>query len=799
MILEHVVLENVRSHKRTEIEFERGITLLSGDVGSGKSSILMAIEFALFGLGPQKADALLSKRASSASVELRFSIDGKRYDIRRALKKTESKVSQDPKDSQLYIDGQKQTLSTIEMKQRVMEILHFDEPRGNRAISNIFRYAVFTPQEEMKAILYEPTKRLDTVRRAFGIEEYKTAGDNAKMVAAEISRRAAEFRGRAAGAKEIAEKIEACEKRLRDSEGQLAEERGKAGRISDELVALKAEREKTAKLESDKAALDRKMAGAEAAIAEKTRTRASLEAEIAKDEAEEADASEKIRLHRTPEKPTEMSADEIDSKIWEMAQAEKESAGAQARGRAAADEIAKIDSEMGDCAGAGAAALQSEIAEAKSAVEAARKTQEGAEKRAQEAEYASRQHAKEISQLDEASLGALREGAKCPVCENVITGDHLQRLEKERGEKRARLESDAARAGQDKGRASAEAEKARVEAEFHERRAELASRMAELASRRAEKSAEIAQAEARVSELEKTGSADSMRELRTKLSEYAQALRTRDMLGERLESARSDAQRHRAELSSVQDGLAQAEAEKAKVAAGLEKFSGLDAKAASLDAELSEKHDQSARAQASLASRERDVANDRDSLERDRASLEEAQKWDRERSRHEDYATWLTDFFAAAMPAIERRVMRDAWAGFNEAYRGWYAKLVDDHTKESMIDEEFSPRVNQDGLEQDVSYMSGGERTGVALAYRLALNSVLRKNAEVLKSSLLILDEPTDGFSADQMIKIKDILDELDSEQIIMVSHDSNLEGFAQHVVRIRRDGDYSRAEPSPR
>jgi len=62
MIFKSLKLENIRSFKNCHITFPKGITLFEGDVGSGKSSILMAIEFALFGLGNQKGESLLRKK-----------------------------------------------------------------------------------------------------------------------------------------------------------------------------------------------------------------------------------------------------------------------------------------------------------------------------------------------------------------------------------------------------------------------------------------------------------------------------------------------------------------------------------------------------------------------------------------------------------------------------------------------------------------------------------------------------------------------------------------------------------------
>ena len=72
MILNSIQLENIRSYQKEEIEFPRGITLFEGDIGSGKSTVLMGIEFALFGFG--KKDSLLAKKADNGSVTLNFSV-----------------------------------------------------------------------------------------------------------------------------------------------------------------------------------------------------------------------------------------------------------------------------------------------------------------------------------------------------------------------------------------------------------------------------------------------------------------------------------------------------------------------------------------------------------------------------------------------------------------------------------------------------------------------------------------------------------------------------------------------------
>ena len=68
--------------------------------------------------------------------------------------------------------------------------------------------------------------------------------------------------------------------------------------------------------------------------------------------------------------------------------------------------------------------------------------------------------------------------------------------------------------------------------------------------------------------------------------------------------------------------------------------------------------------------------------------------------------------------------------------------------------------------------------------------------ATLLGTDLLILDEPTDGFSKEQLSKVRDVLTELKCPQVILVSHERELEAFADHVYRVERVNGISRVSP---
>src|SRR3989338_10960206 len=104
MILRSLKLENIRTYISEKIDFPSGSVLLSGDIGSGKSTVLLAVEFALFGIlrSVLSGAALLRHSASKGSVELKFEIDKTEYVIKRTLRRGKASVTQDSGDFSRY-------------------------------------------------------------------------------------------------------------------------------------------------------------------------------------------------------------------------------------------------------------------------------------------------------------------------------------------------------------------------------------------------------------------------------------------------------------------------------------------------------------------------------------------------------------------------------------------------------------------------------------------------------------------------------------------------------------------------
>ena len=182
MILLSIKLRNIRSYKEeTTVTFTTGTSLFEGDIGSGKSSILSAIEFALFGLGDLDGTHLLRGGTKRGHVLLEFEVEGKPYKVYRSLRRRRNRVHQD--EGYIVENGAQTSYRPTELKARILQILKFNEPLNPRSQSVIYRYAGFTPQEMMREVLTQrEEQRLETLRKAFRVEGYQRATDNASVL-----------------------------------------------------------------------------------------------------------------------------------------------------------------------------------------------------------------------------------------------------------------------------------------------------------------------------------------------------------------------------------------------------------------------------------------------------------------------------------------------------------------------------------------------------------------------------------------------------------------------------------------
>ena len=671
MILKSLTLEGIRSYRdETPIDIPEGTTLFEGDIASGKSTVLYAIEFALFGLGSLGGTFLLRNGARQGSVSLVLDVDGKEYEVHRALQRKGRGVQQ----ADCYMKGPdgKADLSATELRERVLQLLKFNEPPNPRAQSVIYRYAVFTPQEEMKeVILKDADERLQTLRRAFGIEQYKAALQNAGTVASSIRARINFLQGatgniddvrrRLAQVKQDEQALVASIKPLRKEEGELDSRR--KGKKS-ELKRLEAQRDKIKQTEEKVPLLEDALRG-------KVEERERLGGENAKFRSRIDDEIEpQLSKLKGIKKPTAKSRDEVKNELREV------------------------------------------------------------RRKKEKAEELSSRLMERIENFD-----SILKTNVCPVCERAIEHKDFSAKSRHLKEEKAAQEEEIKMLG---------------------------------------------------------GTIDGLEKLADKLGDYEGAQKDMKAVSSQLVDLRErieENERSLKQLESVVSGLEKqlqaAKGETKPLEDLVLQIKGLEREIESLDKGFTEV----GKKIAGTLERTRGMSENKEQFERDLQAITKQLKMKESLSEHR---IWVTDYLSPTIENIEKHVLTSLNQRFDVQFQRWFQILMEDPDLQVRVDEEFSPVIEREGYEQDFLALSGGEKTSVAMAYRLALNTLVQEVAAGGGTNVLILDEPTDGFSKEQLLKVRDVLSELKCPQVILVSHERELEAFADHVYRVERSNGVS-------
>jgi len=675
-LLTHMSLKNIRSfNDGSEVSFDipEGTVLFEGDVGSGKSTILYAVEFALFGLGDMSGGYLLSEGTSSGHVRLRVTHGERNLEVHRGLRRTGENVVQE--NCFIYEDGIRTELSPGDLKQRVISLLGFNEPSHPRAESLVFRYAVFTPQEQMKEIIQRNSEeRLLVIRRVLGIQSYQVAAENSDLIHRRLRN---EARALEAATEDLIE-TEAEAARLKS---RIEELNSRIPGLQDEEAAAKAELDKLTKKWQDAIGEREKVSASAGRIPELRRSAVRLRADIKDDEKRVSDLERSleqeylpsIRAFETKAPPSERGATDLGASL-------------KAKQKA-------LDGKRGSFE-----LLSGQFKE----------TQE------------------------------LVKGRVCPRCGQRIPDD------------------------------------------FKDQSAHLEKELGGM-------TVEVSALEGEVSGLEELvrKSLQYLEEER----EHRRDLKRKMEMETEIEERKDHASESREELKRLEDELSRSESEEARLK---ELANRTDAIALSMRWSQERKDSASKELTESITKRSEGT----ESLKRLVSQIEEKKLKRAKEQRLKSYASWLAAFFKPTVELIEKQVMLQTNARFSEQFQRFFSSLVDDPDLRVRVMEDFSPIFERQGYSQEFDSLSGGERTSIALAYRFALNATVQEDIGSGTGDLVILDEPTDGFSKEQIQKMRDVIEELHSKQVILVSHEKELESMADRIMLVEKVNGTSRVSP---
>lgn len=687
MLLKSIKLNNIRSYLSQQIDFPIGSLLLSGDIGSGKSTVLIAIEFALFGSKSAElpASSLLRHGKNEGFVELNFEVDNKPIIIKRTLKRGKSGIKQET--GYIVIDGAKKELSPVEMKSEVFNLLGYPNDLVSKNKDLIYRYTVYTPQEEMKKILAEDKDaRLDTLRKVFNIDKYKKIRDNTSIFVRAVKEKKKEFEGFISDFDIKKKELESVQKEI-----YVLEEKIK------EIVP--------------------KLEQATAKVKDKRQNAVIFEDKIKE-------------LNKIKNEFSVLEA-ELNNFLREHNKLNQDIPKLNAQ-------IELLQKEMG----AGAEELAKEA---------------GIKSKAELMDKAFRNLREEFDRIrqkiSESRINKIRSEdvlkkiismEKCPLCLQNVQHEHKDSIRERENSIIAEAEAVIAAYSEKEKKAKAELES--IEKEMNE-------------LRKLEGKIELAKLKLRHLE-EKKKDKDKLEQNKVQIKEKIEKTNSKKIeLSQKIEALKGIEAGYKAakqELDIALDEEKKLYAEKT----GLEKENqSLNRISKSLGEEIAKK----AKAKEKLSS-------------------------------FSDMQNWLENYFTSLMDTMEKHVMLQVYRQFNEVFKTWFNLLIEDETISVRLDDEFTPIIEQNGYETYIENLSGGEKTAVALSYRLALNKVIYDVSDSIKTKdILMLDEPTDGFSSEQLDRIRDVIEQLAAKQVIIVSHESKIESFVQSVVRIGKEEHISR------
>lgn len=265
MIFTRLKLNNFKSHEHTVINFNKGISVIVGENGAGKSTILEAISFALFKQHTaKKIDDLVRNNAESMSVELEFISNGREYKIVRD-KKSNLKSSIFKKASS---EGGYMHICTgdKEVSNEILQVLDID--------SDLFLNAIYIRQGEIAELVDKtPAEKKQLIGKLLGLDSLEIAWKNILPFITDYQTQLANLEGKLYNSEQLVDdykskrlELDALKDKGHELEEQLIEVNSILGDMSEsrrnmeiekeihetQVNNLESEKKNLSKLENDK-------------------------------------------------------------------------------------------------------------------------------------------------------------------------------------------------------------------------------------------------------------------------------------------------------------------------------------------------------------------------------------------------------------------------------------------------------------------------------------------------------------------------------------------------------------------
>lgn len=200
MIIKGIELNNIRSHVNSFIDLNKGITVFSGRTGSGKSTFMMSIAYALFGSDANISNESLLRRGSkNGFARIVFSNNNHDYEIMRGVKRVGSNILVDADKLWIREDGVKLNIiaRTKEFNEKILELLRYPDDVKPRELFEITSYA---KQDEIRKLIeLSSGEREKHIDRVLQLSKYELTYENMRLLINKLGNELSLVKGRISG------------------------------------------------------------------------------------------------------------------------------------------------------------------------------------------------------------------------------------------------------------------------------------------------------------------------------------------------------------------------------------------------------------------------------------------------------------------------------------------------------------------------------------------------------------------------------------------------------------------------
>ena len=842
MIIKSIELENIRSYKQQIIYLKEGINFLSGDIGSGKSSILQAIEFSLFGFkrGDLEGYQLIRKGELNGSVKLCI-IDknNKEIEIYRKLKKSKTNENITQDSGYIKIDDNIIELAPTEINNMVFKLLNFPIEFLSKDKNLIYRYTIYTPQEQLKEILFaEEEKRLEIIRKIFNIDKYKQLKNAISIYSNKIRENKNIFKTKLEEKPEIIKKNININIELNQKNKQLKEYKIKNLEFEQKLKKYKQLEIKTLN-QQDEINLRYNIETNELAkIKEIEKNQIKIKQELILIN----NQKKKINIDKlnSENKKIKFEIEEIEQKLKNIKNKKKEFENIKEQNIEEKIKQTQIvfnkiitkqeiyKSKQKEINLDLLNKSKSKIIKNKEII----KLNLNKIKLKNEINTEIKQIEKQLFDLNlkSKSLNDYNENNEnkikdinnidiCPTCIQKVNQTHKFEIEKKLNKE---IEKNKIIINKINLELTEIEKKLKLKKQFQDEIENLEKQNIKLEQENKnlnQKIQEITEKQIIINKLKQeldslnfqkiendlkilNSKQENINKLKLKKQELLVdelkinedknnkliIISKNEKLIEKYINIENEIIKLEKELKAKSKQLINKEKKLITIKNIQEKQIKIKENLLKLK-QIIEKIQEKQKQISNLISSLNTQINDRKlEIEQLNKKNEQLKEIENKLNKLLNLEYLLTNKLVSISNNIEIKVFTKYYIEFNEQFEKLFHQLIEDNDIEVRLNTEFKPIIEQNGYDTNINNLSGGEKSSLAIAYRLGLKKIIENNlTSKQKLSLLILDEPTDGFSNEQIDRLGLILKNINLKQIILVSHDEKIESISDHILNVEK------------